>query len=119
METKTLFAPQAARNREAEKINAHALGVNLAVVPDDDMKRFEVIEKDRLVEQHAAEVAGLNTEIEGWKNHAAALQEKIHGLEKKESKLMLGLGALAMVVAYLYLRDYGCSTPFWTRMWGL
>jgi hypothetical protein len=31
---------------------------------------------------------------------------------------MLAMGGLAMLMAYFYLRDFGCSAPLWTRMWG-
>lgn len=82
------------------------------------MKRFAVIEKERLVEQHAADIARLNAEIDGWKIRTAELEGQIRRLGKRENKLMLAVGALAMVVAYFYLRDLGCGAPLWTRMWG-
>lgn len=113
---KTFFAPAAPREREAEQINAHALGVTLATATGADMRRFEVIEKERLVEQHAAEIGALTAEIHNWQARVTGLEAQLRIQARRENKLMLGLGALAMVVAYFYLRDYGCSAPLWTRM---
>jgi hypothetical protein len=75
------------------------------------MKRFEAIEKERLVEQHAAEVAALTREIGGLRTHVSSLGEQIRRCAKRENNLMLAVGALAMVVAYFFLRDYGCGAP--------
>lgn len=83
------------------------------------MKRFEVIEKERLVEQHAADLASLNAEIDQWKQRTAGLEQQIRRLGTRENRLMLAVGALAMVVAYFYVRDLGCGAPLWSRMWGV
>ena len=115
---KTLSVSASVREREAERINAHALGITLVPAPDDDMKRFEVISRERLVEQHAVEVANLNAQIEGWKTRVTELEQQLALKAKRENKVMLAMGALAMLVAYLYLRDFGCSTPLWSRIWG-
>ncbi|HTA43212.1 MAG TPA: hypothetical protein VK789_12240 [Bryobacteraceae bacterium] len=115
---KTLSVSASVREREAERISAHALGITLVPNQEDDMKRFEVISKERLVEQHAAEVAKLNAAIEGLKTQVSGLEQQILIKAKRENKLMLAMGALAMLVAYFYLRDFGCSVPLWTRMWG-
>lgn len=115
---KYLAAPGAAGEQEARQINAHALGVSLTATPEADMKRFENIEKERLVQQHTETVATLHATIEESRAHAAGLEAQIRRLGKRENKLMLGMGALAMVVAYFYVRDFGCSLPLWTRIWG-
>lgn len=113
---KTVSIAAPARTREAERISAHALGVTLIPASDDDMKRFEAIEKERLVEQHSAEVRNLTAEIERWKAQIAGLEQQILLKAKRENKLMLAIGALAMLVAYFYLRDFGCATPFWGKI---
>jgi hypothetical protein len=113
---KTLSVSAPFREREAERITAHALGITIVSNPEEDMKRFDVISKERLKEQHATEVAGLTSEIETWKARVSALEQQIIFKARRENKLMLAIGALAMVLAYLYLRDFGCSAPLWTRM---
>ena len=115
---KTLSVSTSVREREAERINAHALGITLVPAAEDDMKRFEVISRERLVEQHSIEVARLNAEIDGWKTRVSGLEEQLAVKAKRENKVMLAMGALAMLVAYLYLRDFGCSAPLWNRIWG-
>ena len=102
---------------EAAGISAHALGVTLSGA-DSDMKRFERMHRERLIEQHNLKVAALNAQIDGFETHVSDLRQQISKMAKRENYLMLALAALAMLVAYFYLRDLGCAAPSWASFSG-
>jgi hypothetical protein len=103
-------------HNQARRIEAHGLGVFVNPT-EDDMRRFERIEKSRLIEQHAAELTGLIEDVERWKGCVSGLRDEVRRRRKKEDHLMIALAALSMLVAYFYLRDFGCAAPAWNAFW--
>jgi hypothetical protein len=98
------------RSVSTDIVRAHALGISLDTHPeDDDMERFIRMDKERLIDRHMQEVAALNADIEGWRERASKLGDELRHRKTLIDRLWLTVFGLALVMAYLYLRDIGCK----------
>lgn len=77
--------------------------------PGDDMDRFIRMDKERLLEQHQQQVAILHTEIEQWRGRTSELGDEIRRRKALIDRLWLTVFGMALVIAYLYVRDIGCK----------
>ncbi len=93
----------------------HSLGVSSA--PDTrDMEYLLRLDRERLIERHAAEVDSLKRDIAGWQSHASDLGNQIRSLKRREDWFHIGMLAVGLFCAYLVVRDMGCSAvPSWFR----
>jgi hypothetical protein len=97
------------RSVSSETVRAHALGVSLETRPEDDMERFIRMDKERLIHRHMQEVVTLKAEIEGSQAKASELWDEIRYRRTITDRLWLTVFGLALVVAYLFVRDIGCK----------
>lgn len=82
---------------------------------DQAMSYLLTLDKSRLIERHAYEVAVLKQDIEGHEAHAGELGNVIRLMGRKIDRLMLGIAAVALFAAYVLVRDIGCGVAWWGR----
>lgn len=90
------------------QLHSHALGV-LTDSRQDSMEELLRIDKERLVERHATEIADLQDRISGLKSHASELGNVIRRLRKREDRFWLAIAGMAMMTLYFMARDLSCK----------
>jgi hypothetical protein len=76
---------------------------------ETDMERFVRMDKERLVDIHKQELGALNGDLHGMREKIAVLETDLRRRKSTTDRLWLMVFGMALLIAYLILRDVGCK----------
>lgn len=93
---------------ELEISEYHGLGLKHEPDRTSQMQDLLVIDKHRLIELHAVEVAALQQDIKGWEAHASDLGDVIRRHGRRASHAYLVAFGAILIAIYLYGEAVRC-----------